>query len=184
MPEVGQFCLINKMPVMEYRVFPLVSSGMYLISSKKDSKFNSHLLTSLMQVSPNPPRIAVSICKENLTHEFINVSKVFSISILAEEASKKFLAEFGFKSGRIYDKFKGIQHKVGSTGAPIILDNTLAYMDCKVIDSIDSLTHTIFIAEVVDTELLKTGKPLTYAFYQDVLRGKTPATSPAYVCVC
>lgn len=184
MSEVGQFCMLNKMPVMEYRVFPLVTSGMYLISSKKDSKLNGHLLTSLMQVSPNPPRIAVSICKENLTHEFIQASRVFGISILAEEASKKFLAEFGFKSGRLFEKFKGIQHKVGTSGAPIILDNSLAYMDCKVIDSLDSLTHTIFTADVIDTELLRTGRPLTYAYYQEVIRGKTPATSPAYVCVC
>lgn len=126
----------------------------------------------------------VSVNKESLTHEYILESKSFGISILSIDAPRKFIMTFGFRSGRLFDKFKDVSYKIGISGAPIVMDNTLAYLDCQVITSIDFETHTVFAGEIVDAELLKTGKPMTYVHYCEVLRGKTPMSSPSCICVC
>ncbi len=180
----GDFCsLVNKLMV-EPRVFFLISSGIYLISSKKDDKFNSLIACSLTQVSANPPRLVVSINKESLTHEYITYSKIFSVSVLSIDTPKKFIMMYGFRSGRTFDKFKEINYKIGKSGAPIIIDNSIAYLDCEVDGTFDCGTHTTFYGKVIDAELLKVDKPMTYSHYIEVLRGKTPTSAPIFIGSC
>lgn len=179
-----EFCALDKKPILEARALYLMSRGMYVISSKKGNKYNGQVISSLTQVTSNPQRLIVSINKESLTHEYIQESKVFSVSVLSIETPKKFIMTFGFRSGRSFDKFKDIGYKKGISGTPIILDNALAYLDCQVTGSLDFETHTAFTGKIIDAELLKTGKPMSYAYYCEVLRGKTPATSPSCICVC
>jgi ferric-chelate reductase [NAD(P)H] len=67
--------------------------------------------------------IAVAINGQNLTHEFIAQSKVFTGSILSQDTPLNFIGNFGFKSGRQFDKFKGVQYKLDETSVPIVLDH-------------------------------------------------------------
>ena len=154
--------------------------GLYVVSSRKDDRFNGLIANGITQVSAVPANFVVSINKENLTYEFIKTSKVLSIAVLSKEAPLDFIGRFGFKSGRDIDKFEGINYKVGKTGAPIVLDNTLAYVEAKVINEADLGTHTIFIAQMVDTAISKEGEPMTYDYYTNVLRGPTSKRAPIY----
>jgi rubredoxin len=79
------------------------------------------------------------------------------------------------------DKFKDIDYKLGETNVPLVLDNTLAYLEAKVIDHLDIVTHTIFVGEIMGADVVKEGEPMTYAYYQIVKRGTTPKTAPSYV---
>jgi Rubredoxin len=124
----------------------------------------------------------VAINKENLTNEFIRESKVLTVSILSKEAPMKFIGHFGFKSGRELDKFEGMHYKVGVTGAPIIIENSIAYLEAKVVGSLDVGTHTVFIGEVVGAEVIdEYEEPMTYAYYHEVKRGKSPKNAPTYI---
>jgi Conserved protein/domain typically associated with flavoprotein oxygenases, DIM6/NTAB family len=125
--------------------------GLYVVGSRKDDRFNGLIANGITQVSAVPANFVVSINKENLTHEFIKASKVLSIAVLSKDAPLDFISRFGFKSGREIDKFEGINYKTGKTGAPIVLDNTLAYVEANVFNEADMGTHTIFIAQMVDT---------------------------------
>ena len=78
------------------------------------------------------------------------------------------------------DKFDGVNYKLGETQSPIVLDNTLAYLEAKVINSVDVGTHTIFIGDLLDAEVIGEGEPMTYAYYHLVKRGVTPKTAPSY----
>ena len=62
-----------------------------------------------------------------------------------------------------------------------MLDNSLAYVEAKVIDKIDVGTHTIFIANVEDGEILTEDKPMTYEYYHKVKGGFSPKNAPTYV---
>lgn len=93
----------------------------------------------------------------------------------------KFIGRFGFKSGRDGDKFKGINYKIGVTGSPIIMENTLAYIEAEIIKAIDAGTHTLFIGKVVDAENIKKAKPLTYDYYHQVKKGISPKAAPTYI---
>ncbi|MBM4146480.1 MAG: flavin reductase family protein [Nitrospira sp.] len=77
-----------------------------------------------------------------------------------------------------------IRYKIGSSGAPIVLENTIGYLECRVVNTIDCEMHTVFIGEVIDAELLSTGRPMTFAHYADALKGKVPTTAPIFACGC
>ncbi|MBN1384772.1 MAG: flavin reductase [Elusimicrobia bacterium] len=158
-----------------------VSYGLYIVSSKKEKNFNGQIANTVFQITSEPPTVAVSINRKNLTHEFIKLSGVFTVSILSKETPMKFIGQFGFKSGRDIDKFKDVNYKTGITGAPVVLENTLGYLECKVKGSMDMGTHTIFTGEIVDAEVIKEGEPMTYAYYHDVKRGTAPETAPTYI---
>jgi len=158
-----------------------LSYGMCILSSKKDGKFNGCIVNTAFQITPEPPMIAVSVNRQCLTHEYIAGSKVFTISILSQEASMPFIGRFGFNSGRDIDKFEQVKFRIGQTGTPIVLDNTAAFIEAEVTENIDVVSHTLFIAKIVACETLDESKePMTYAYYRDIKRGKTPKTAATY----
>ncbi|MDP2931422.1 MAG: flavin reductase family protein, partial [Chloroflexota bacterium] len=141
--------------------------GLYIVASRKGEKLNGQTANTVFQITSTPPTIAVSINKANLTHEFIEASKVFTVSILSKETPLSFIGRFGFRSGRDINKLEGVSYKTGATGAPVITDNAVAYMDAKVINQVYVGTHTIFIGEIVGAEVVteKKEEPMTYAYY-------------------
>jgi len=166
---------------MNFEALFKLSYGLYIISSKDGDKFNGHISNTVFQTTAEPPTLAICTNKQNLTFDYINKSNVFSISVLDQETDFKFLGLFGFKSGRDIDKFKDIKSSIGKTGAPIVLDNTLAYIECKVKSSVDVGTHVIFVADIIESEFIKDGEPLTYDYYRKVKKGLSPKTAPTYI---
>ena len=166
---------------MNTKAFYSIGYGLYLVGSRSDTGVNAQTANTVFQVCSEPPVIAVSINRKNYTHELITKSSVFSVSILSQDTPLPFIGNFGFKSGRDANKFDNVRYRAGQTGAPVVLDNTLAYIEAKVINSLDVITHTIFVGEVVECDVLADGTPMTYAYYQQVKRGATPKTAPSYI---
>ena len=165
---------------MNTKALHQISYGMYIVGSRRGDSINGQTCNTVIQVSSEPPIISACINKGNLTHEFIDDSGVFAVSILSQDTPLSLIGRFGFKSGREVDKFEGVDYKLGETKAPIVLDNTLAYLEAKVINRVDVGTHTIFIGELVGAEVIQEGEPMTYAYYHQVKRGTTPKTAPSY----
>ena len=165
---------------MNTKTLHKISYGLYVISSKKGERFNGQIANTVFQTTSEPPTIAVSVNKDNLTFEFIRESKVFSVSILSKETPLKFIGHFGFRCGRDIDKFKDIKYKVGITGAPIVLENTIGYLEAELVNSLDVGTHTVFIGKVIGAEIIKDEEPMTYAYYREIKGGKAPKTAPTY----
>jgi flavin reductase (DIM6/NTAB) family NADH-FMN oxidoreductase RutF/rubredoxin len=166
---------------MNLKAVQKICYGLYIISSKKDDKINGQIANTVFQITSDPPTIAVSINKQNLTAEYIAESKVFSVSILSKEAPMTLIGSFGFKSGRDMDKFKDVKYKKGTTGSPVVTEYTVGYLDCEVIGSTDVGTHIIFIGKVVDCDTFSDAEPMTYAYYHEIKGGKSPKTAPTYV---
>lgn len=156
--------------------------GMYIISSKRQGGFNGCIANTVFQLIPEPPMVATSICKENLTHEYIAASRIFTVSVLAEQTPMQFIGLFGFKSGRNIDKFEQTNYKLGVTGAPIVLDNTAGFLEAEVTGHVDVGSHTLFIAKVLACQEFGNGRiPMTYTYYRDVRHGRTPRTAATYI---
>jgi flavin reductase (DIM6/NTAB) family NADH-FMN oxidoreductase RutF/rubredoxin len=166
---------------MDPKALYKIGYGMYIVGSKKGDKINAQIANTVVQITSAPPTLAISINKKNLTWEYINESKVFSVSVLVQDTPLSFVGQFGFKSGRDINKFEGVKHKIGQTGSPVVLDNMVSYLEAKVIQSVDVGTHTIFIGEVVEGEVLSDKPSLTYEYYRQVKQGTTPKTAPSYV---
>ena len=157
-----------------------ISYGLYVVCSKNEDKINGQIANAIIQVTSKPQTIAISINTQNLTHDFIKKSKIFTISILSEETPMNFIGNFGFKSGRTINKFENVEYKFGKTNVPIVLENTVAYFETKVIEEINVGTHTIFIGRVIDAEILTENNPMTYEYYHKCKGGYSPKTAPTY----
>jgi len=158
-----------------------ISYGLYIVSSKKDNKLNGQIANTVFQVCSDPVVIAVCINKQNLTYEFIRESKVYSVSILSEETPMQFIGRFGFKSGRDIEKFNGIKYKLNRTGVPIVLKNSVAYIEAEVINSSDVETHTVFFGKVIEAQVLSAVQPMTYEYYHKIKHEKVPKSAPTYI---
>lgn len=167
--------------MVEFDALLKLNYGICIISAKNGSEVNGCIVNTVFQVTPTPTLIAVSINRENLTYDFILASRRFAVSILSEEAPLDFINGFGFRSGRNFNKFQDIHYIIGQTGAPIITDYTVAFIEADVINSFDAGPHTIFIAEVVNCETLNNQQlPMTYEYYRNTATGKTPRSAATY----
>jgi flavin reductase (DIM6/NTAB) family NADH-FMN oxidoreductase RutF/rubredoxin len=166
---------------MKMEALHKLSYGLYIVSSKSNDKLNGLIVNTVFQITAEPPTIAVSINKNNFTHKYMEESRLFSVSILAQKTPIEFIGRFGFMSGKTKDKFKDTKFITGKNGCPIVTDYTMAYIEAEVTKIVDAGTHSIFIANVTNAETLKEDTPLTYAYYHDVIKGKSPRNAPTYI---
>jgi flavin reductase (DIM6/NTAB) family NADH-FMN oxidoreductase RutF/rubredoxin len=166
---------------MNPEAFFKITYGLYLVCSKDGNNFNGHISNTVFQVTADPPQFVAASHKNNLTTRYIEKSKLFSVSILQQDVTLDFIGPWGYKSGKNVDKFKGVHYKLGKTGVPIVLEKTVAYIECEVIEKIDTGTHILFVGRVVDAEILDHhSKPLTYSYYREVIKGISPENSPTF----
>lgn len=166
---------------MDPNVLHNLSYGVYIVSSNKSDALNAQIANTVFQVTSEPVTIAISINKSNLTHEYIDCSCHFAVSVLNEETTLPFIGKFGFKTGRKEDKFKDVAFKKLESGCPVILDNSICYLEAKVIGKLDCGTHTVFLGEMTGSEMIKPGKPMTYEYYHLVKKGATPRAAPTFI---
>lgn len=159
-----------------------VSYGIYIVSSiNKTGQYCGFIGNAFTQVNSEPPTFALIVNKKNFSHTFIEESGLFSVSILSEDAPLPFIGTFGFKSGRDFDKFQNTHVKTGIKGLPIVLDYSVAYLTCEVFKTVDMGSHTIFIANLIDTDVLENKPPMTYLYYRDIKKGTTGKNAPTYI---
>lgn len=166
--------------VVDKRALWAISYGVYIITSVKDGAMNGQTANTLIQVSGDPPHLAVAINKENYTHEFISASGLFGASVLADDAPLELIGHFGFRSGREIEKLKGREYMKSPLGVPLVTEHALSVMEASVIGSLDAATHTVFIGRVTFAKLLREGTPLTYIAYRMKKGGGTPKTAPTH----
>ncbi len=157
-----------------------ISYGLYIVTSISGGRLNGQIVNTVFQVSADPPRVAVSVSKVNLTHEYILKSGVLALSTLEEQTPMDRIGLFGFKSGRDVDKLSQTTYTLGVTGCPVVTEGALSAMEGKVVGSVDCGTHTVFIVELTRADVLKHGTPLTYAYYQTVKKGHASKNAPTY----
>jgi len=129
---------------MNPRALHFLSYGMYVVGARDGQRINGQIANAIMQVCADPPAVAVCTNKKNLMHEIIEKGGSFTVSVLSEETPLSFIGRFGFRCGRDLDKFEGVGHRAGVTGAPVCLDHALAHIEAKVIKRLEVYTHTLF----------------------------------------
>lgn len=165
---------------MSLKAIQKLSYGMYIVSSAFEGKKNGQIANTVFQVTSEPEQICVCLNKLNLTHEIVKKSGLFSVSVLNLETPMIFIGKFGFKSGRDIDKFSDTKHIMGNNGIPVVTENSSASLQAKVVSTQDAGTHTLFIGEVVNSQILSDEEAMTYDFYHKVKGGKSPKTAPTY----
>lgn len=155
-----------------------LSYGLYIVTTWVDGKPTGCVANCAMQITAIPASFAISINHDNFTAECIRKTGKFAICILAEDSDPSLIGAFGFKSGRDTDKFANVGYTVESR-LPIINDSC-GFIACDVINTMESETHTVFLGAQVAAEQYGDRKPMTYDYYHNVIKGKSPETAPTY----
>jgi len=168
--------------MINYEALFKLSYGLYIVCSGNKEHGNGFISNTFFQVTADPAKFASCCNKGNYTAEIIEKTGYFSVSILKQEASSDIIGRFGYKSGRDLNKLEGMTLKYGESGTPIVLDDAISYLECKVVDKIDVGTHWMFIGELTASEMIDdTLEPLTYAHYRNARKGLAPKNAPTYV---
>ncbi|HTW90689.1 MAG TPA: flavin reductase [bacterium] len=175
----GAHCEIDRSRINP-AVFNTITYGLYVVTARDGEKRNGCVINTLVQVAIAPCQVTVSVNKANLTHEMIMKTGLFAVSVLEQETPLQFIGVFGFRSGREYDKFAHAGYRDGITGCPLLTEHALAVVEARVRTAVDCGSHTMFVADVVASELVRQGTPLTYAYYHEVKGGKTGKNAPTY----
>ena len=135
-----------------------LSYGLFVLSARRGEKDNGCITNTAIQVTTEPNRIVVAVNKANYTHDMVMETGRFTLSILSGEAKFELFQRFGFQSGRDVDKFADFQEHVArdSEGLPYVTQGTNAWLSCKVVSATDLGTHTLFLADVLEGDVLLT----------------------------
>ena len=164
---------------MNKNVFRNLSYGVYIISTLDGGRSTGCVANSIMQITSEPATIALSMNHDNFTNSCIAASGKFAVSILSETSASSLIGQFGFQCGKDVDKFDGVGFTV-KEGLPVI-DDSCGYIVCNVIDTMETSTHTVFLGEVIDGDILGDAPAMTYAYYHNVVKGKSPKNAPTYL---
>lgn len=165
--------------MIEKEVLRDITYGMYLVSTKNE-KLSGCIINTLTQITSENPLIAISLNKNNLTHDEIIKAQKFAVSILSEETPQEIIKTFGYFSSREKNKFENIKYEE-LDNLPIVTENITSYLICKVENIIDCNTHTIFIGQVEQASKVSNKTPMTYKYYHEVRKASSPKNAPTFI---
>lgn len=164
---------------MNTNVFRNFSYGVYVVSTLDGTRPTGCVANSIMQITSSPATVAVSMNHDNYTNACMKRAGVFSVSILSEQSDPALIGQFGFQSGRDVNKFDGISFEEHES-LPVLSD-CCGYLICRIIDQMETDTHTVFLGEVIDGDVKGTVPAMTYSYYHKVIKGKSPKNAPTYL---
>lgn len=136
-----------------------IPHGLYICGVKDGEELNGFTASWVMQASFKPPLIVNCVRADSGSHEMIKKSGVFAISFLDSE-QKDMAAKFFQPKRRVGNKFEDVEFYEGEvTGCPIIQDS-LGYIECKVVGAVAEGDHTVYVAEVIASGIHREGNPL------------------------
>lgn len=127
----------------------MIPYGLYVLSAEsKDGRVAASTVNWVTQASFEPPLVAVGVKVDSGAHSIIKESGAFALNILGK--GQQSLAFSFFKPvEREGDSIAGEPFTSGNTGAPIF-SNALAFLECRLTDTIERGDHSLFVGEVVN----------------------------------
>ena len=160
-----------------------IGYGLYVVTSNDGKKDNGLIVNTVSQLTSNPQRIGVTINKDNYSHHVIKQTGVMNVNCLSVDAPFKIFENFGFRSGRVADKFEDITPLYSDNGLAFLPRYINAFMSLSVVDYLDLGTHGLFICEITESRVISDAESMTYDYYHKNVKPK-PNTEgkKGYVC--
>ena len=161
---------------MNSRAYEKLDYSLCLLSAAADGKRHGCIVNSFHQVTSSfPPKFTVAVNKDHETCKAVQAAGSFCVTLLAEDAPEELVNAFGYKSGRVVDKFEGRDVQTDGAGNPYLKESMVSRISCKVVDKLEIGSYILFVGQATEAEVLGTGNVLTLKAYAN--RGK--ATPPA-----
>jgi flavin reductase (DIM6/NTAB) family NADH-FMN oxidoreductase RutF len=143
------------------RLFMTLTQGVYVVGVAEGNMRNAFTASSVMQVSLQPPMLALAVNPSNASYSLLVTGGIFCVTVL--QSDQYALADFfGNHSGRDENKLNAVPWHAAPSGAPV-LDEGLSYFDCRVMTKHPAGDHIVILAEVTGGDFLqKRARPLRY----------------------
>ena len=162
---------------MNRKAFSRINYGLFIVGAELDGKPQGCIVNSLHQVTSSMPfKFSLTVNKSNETFKAIEAKGSFAATVLAKDTPKDLINLFGYKSGRVVNKFDGFDVERDGAGNPYVKDHALARFSCKVVEKLDLGTYMLYIAETTEAEVLGEGPALTVDDFKND-GGSTPPTA-------
>jgi len=130
-----------------------IPNALALVGSRAGDEWNAMTTSWITQLSMEPVLIGIGVDNDAVTHRLITEGGSFTVNLWSADDTRVFVK---FSKPATFEPddmtLNGRAVRAGTTGAPVF-DEAIAYLDCEVRQSHDLGTHTLFIGEVVDTDL-------------------------------
>lgn len=161
---------------MDEKAMYKLSYGLFVLTAKDGDKDNGCIINTAIQAASVPNQMSVCVSKANYTCDMIMKTGAFTVSVLSQDADFDLFKHFGFQSGKDVNKFESFDAcKRGANGIYYITEGTNAYISVKVNQTVDLGSHTMFIGEITDMEVLSDTASATYQYYLDEIKPKPQA---------
>lgn len=163
-----------------------IGYGLYVVTSENQGNQSGCIVNAVSQITNSPNRVAVTMNKQNYTHDLVLKSGKLNVNCLSVEAPFSIFQNFGFQSGRNIDKFASIDTGISLNGLPYLKKYINAFLSLKVEQSLDMGTHTMFVCSVEEARVLSKKETMTYSYYQTNVKPKPEVKKASgYMCkVC
>lgn len=151
------------MPVdsIEFRnIMGHFATGVTVITTTAGAKLHGMTANAVASLSLDPVMVLICVDKDTHTHVLLDEGRVFAVNILTEH-QEDISRVFAKKAEPEIGSLRGQKFRRGSTGAPI-LEDCLAYLECRVKGVLEGGDHSIFLGEVVDQALVHDASPLLF----------------------
>lgn len=163
---------------MDNKAMYKLSYGLFVLTAKSGDKDNGCITNTAIQAASDPNQMSVAVNKANFTHDMIKETGRFNVSVISQKASFDLFKRFGFQSGRDVDKFDGFEgYRKAANDICYVTEGTNAYFSVDVDKTVDLGSHTMFIGEIKEMEVLDDAASATYEYYQENIKPKAKAPS-------
>jgi flavin reductase (DIM6/NTAB) family NADH-FMN oxidoreductase RutF len=145
----------------EYRqLIGCFPTGVTIITMEHEGEVRGMTANAITSVSLDPLLLLICVDKRTITHRFLEQATTFAVNILAEDQEhvSRALASRDSDDAR---RLMGHPYHPGQNGAPI-LDDCVAYLECRITEVFPGGDHSIFIGEVVWGEVMRDAPPLIF----------------------
>lgn len=161
---------------MDKKAMYKLSYGLFILTAREGEKDNGCVINTAIQAASTPNQISVCVNKANFTHDMIMRTGAFTISVISQKAGFDLFKHFGFQSGKDVNKFADFKDcKRGENGIFYITQGTNAFISIKVAKAEDLGSHTMFVGEITDMEVLSDDTSATYEYYMNNIKPKPEA---------
>ena len=166
--------------MIDKKAYQKMDYALCLLSAHADGKDSGCIINSFHQVTSSfPAKFTIAVNRENVTAAAVEQAGSFCVTLLAHDAPAALINDFGYRSGRVADKFSPYEVRRDEVGNPYLTDSMVSRVSCRVIDRLEIGSYTLYVGQATEAEVFGSGEVLTLNAY--AARGKAvPPTATVY----
>ena len=152
--------------MIDKKAYQKMDYALCLLSAHADGKDSGCIINSFHQVTSSfPAKFTIAVNRENVTAAAVEQAGSFCVTLLAHDAPAALINDFGYRSGRVADKFSPYEVRRDEVGNPYLTDSMVSRVSCRVIDRLEIGSYTLYVGQATEAEVFGSGEVLTLNAY-------------------